>query len=404
VKRIILFFSIFFTFFNNSYNQKVDNKRAITKIVIDAGHGGHDSGCLGSKSKEKDVALAIALKLGNYIKKGFPEVKVIYTRSTDVFVELYNRAKIANDNKADLFISIHCNSGKPTAYGSETWVMGLNKTDANLEVSKKENSSILMEEDYQSKYDGFDPNSPEANIIFSLFQNAFLEQSITFADFVQKQLKTKVLMNDRGIKQAGFLVLYKTTMPGALIETGFLSNKKEENFLTSIKGQELIASAIYRAFKSYKIGYDSNNIINQDLVYTDNNTNSKTIDSSTTKINNNDKNDTLKNKINNPIYPKKDNNKLDNTKKEDISFKVQFCTSPTKKSISSKEFSGLDNVGMYFHSGLYKYVVGNEKTLSDAVKLQNKMQTKGYKDAFVVAFLNGERISPADAVKLLNNK
>ncbi len=397
MKRIILFFSIFLTFFNNSYNQKTDNKRSINTVIIDAGHGGNDPGCLGSKSKEKDVALSIALKLGDYIKKGFPNVKVIYTRSTDVFVELYNRAKIANDNKADLFISIHCNSGKSTAFGTETWVMGLNKTEANLEVSKKENSSILMEEDYQSKYDGFDPNSPEANIIFSLFQNAFLDQSINFAALVQKQFKTKVLMNDRGVKQAGFLVLYKTTMPGVLVETGFLSNKKEEEFLTTVKGQELIASAIYRAFKEYKISYDANAFTNKDLVYYDTNTiNNKTIDSSTIKIN---KKDSVKN-----IKPKDVTNIIDNSKKQDVLFKVQFTTSPTKKSLTSKEFKGLTDVDVYFHAGLYKYVVGNEKTLQGAVNLQKKMQTNGYKDSFVVAFLNGERISPSDAVKILNKK
>ncbi len=401
MKRIILFFSIFLTFFNISFNQKTETKRTITKVVIDAGHGGHDPGCIGSKTKEKDIALSIALKVGNYIKKGFPDVKVIYTRSTDVFVELYNRAKIANDNKADLFISIHCNSGKSTAFGAETWVMGLNKTEANMEVSKKENSSILMEEDYQSKYDGFDPNSPEANIIFSLFQNAFLEQSINLAALVQKQFKTKVLMNDRGVKQEGFLVLYKTAMPGILIETGFLSNKKEEDFLKSVKGQELIASAIYRAFKEYKIGYDANSFSNKDLIYVDTNTTSNnqiynnSIDTSTTTL---DKKDTLTK--NNKDIPNNGNN----TKKQDVIFKVQFSTSPSKKSLTSKEFSGLKDVDVYYHGGLYKYVVGNEKTLQDAVNLLKKMQTNGYKDAFVVAFLNGERISPADAVKILNKK
>jgi N-acetylmuramoyl-L-alanine amidase len=406
VKRIILLFSIFLTLFYNSYNQKTESKRIITKVVIDAGHGGDDPGCLGSKSKEKDIALSIALKVGDYIKKAFPEIKVIYTRSSDVFVELYKRAKIANDNKADLFISIHCNSSKSTTpFGAETWVMGLHKTEENLELSKKENSSILLEEDYQSKYDNFDPNSTEANIIFSLFQNAYLEQSINFAGIIQKQFKTRVGMNDRGVKQAGFLVLYKTTMPGVLIETGFLSNKKEEVFLNSIKGQEYIASAIYRAFKEYKIAYDANSFSNKDLVNQDtshNTTQNYYNFSDTTVYNNNNltKKDTLKNNNNNLVDPKINNN----TNKQDVVFKVQFYTSPSKKPVNSKEFNGLTGVDVYFHGGMYKYTVGNEKTLQAAVNLQKAMLTKGYKDAFVVAFLNGERISPADAVKILNKK
>ena len=204
------------------------------------------------KAKEKDIALTIALMVGHYIEKNYPNVSVIYTRREDKFIELFQRAEIANKNKADLFISIHCNAS-PSAnpYGVETYVMGLNKSEANLAVAKKENSSILLEDDYKRKYDGFDPNSPEAYIIFSLYQNAFLDQSLSLASKIEKQFE-KAGRFDRGVKQAGFLVLYKTTMPGMLIETGFLSNRNEEEFLLTDAGQNKIAQSIFKAFKEYK--------------------------------------------------------------------------------------------------------------------------------------------------------
>lgn len=230
----------------------------IKKIVIDAGHGGDDPGCVINGFSEKNITLSIALKLGNYIEKNLKDVEVIYTRKDDSFVELRQRAEIANSAKADLFISIHCNSNPSSApFGVETYVMGNHRSKANLEVAQKENASILLEDDYLKKYDGFDPNSTEAYIIFSLYQNAFLEQSLSLASKVQKQLRDRASRFDRGIKQAGFLVLFKTTMPSILVETGFLSNSFERTFISSVKGQEYIASAIYRAFKEYKSGVES---------------------------------------------------------------------------------------------------------------------------------------------------
>ena len=225
----------------------------IRTVVIDAGHGGHDTGCLGSSAKEKTVALAISLKLGRMIEDRFPDVKVVYTRKTDVFVELRERADIANRNHADLFICIHCNSGGKAAYGVETYVMGLHKTDDNLNVSKRENASILLEKDYKSKYDGYDPNSPESHIIFNLYQNLYMEKSLVFAAKVQAHAEEYGGRFNRGVKQAGFLVLYKTAMPSVLIETGFLTHKSEEDFLDSDKGQATMATAIFRAFKEYKV-------------------------------------------------------------------------------------------------------------------------------------------------------
>jgi len=241
------------SFDHKGKHRAVDYK--INTIVIDAGHGGHDGGCSGKHSKEKHITLKIAKQLKAYIKDAFPNLNIILTREDDVFVELYERSAIANRNNADLFISIHCNSApySSAAIGTETYVMGLHKTESNLNVAKRENSVILEESDYAKNYDGFDPNSPMAHITFSLFQNAFQEQSIVFADLVEKQFSQRAGRKSRGVKQAGFLVLYKTAMPSVLIESGFLTNQSEEDFLKSTYGQEIISSAIYRAFKEYKI-------------------------------------------------------------------------------------------------------------------------------------------------------
>ncbi len=227
-------------------------------IVIDPGHGGKDPGTTGRKAKEKEVALKIALKLGRYIEKNFPDVKVIYTRKDDRYVSLDERAEIANRNKAQLFICIHANSlpGAP-AYGTETYVMGLHKDKGNFEVAKRENSVILMDENYEQRYEGFDPKSAESYILFTLSQSAYHESSLRFAQKLEEQFKTKAGRASRGVKQAGFLVLWRTAMPSVLIETGFLSNSKEEGFLLSDDGQDLIASGIFGAFKEYKTEIES---------------------------------------------------------------------------------------------------------------------------------------------------
>ena len=229
-------------------------------IVIDPGHGGKDPGTSGKKTKEKDIALKIALKFGNYIEKNIPGVKVIYTRKDDRYVALDERAEMANRNKAQLFICIHANSlpGAP-AYGTETYVMGLHKDKGNFEVAKRENEVILMDENYQERYEGFDPKSPESYILFTLSQSAYHESSLKFAQKLEAQFKTKSGRFSRGVKQAGFLVLWRTSMPSVLIETGFLSNSKEEGFLASDEGQDKIASGIYRAFKDYKTEIESIN-------------------------------------------------------------------------------------------------------------------------------------------------
>ena len=229
-------------------------------VVIDAGHGGHDDGTHGRILKEKDLALSIALKVGNYIEKNIPGVKVIYTRKDDRYLALDERANIANKNKADLFICIHANANPNTkAYGTETFVMGLHKDEGNMAIAQRENSVILMDENYEERYEGFNPNSPESYILFSLTQSAYQESSLRFAQKVENQFKDRVGRLSRGVKQAGFVVLWRTTMPSVLIETGFLTNSTEEKFLAGEEGQELIASGIYRAFKEYKNEVESIN-------------------------------------------------------------------------------------------------------------------------------------------------
>jgi N-acetylmuramoyl-L-alanine amidase len=333
-----------------------------SKVVIDPGHGGKDPGNLGTgkyKTYEKDIVLDISLQLGKYIEANFPDVEVLYTRTNDEFVGLKERADLANKNNADLFICIHANSNKSSApFGTDTWVMGLHKSKANLDLAKRENSSILIEKDYETKYGGYDPNSPEAEIIFSMYQNAYLDQSLELAAKVQKEFSQRAKRRDRGVKQAGFLVLHQTTMPSILIETGFLTNPEEEKFLNSDKGQDYIASAIYRAFKEYKIEMEG---------------------------------------ISAPVQI------LEDTQKEvkGVFFSVQIVTSSTQIPLDSPKFMEIDNIREYLSGGWYKYVVGVEKGLTGTYKLQEEIRKKGFKSAFVVAFKNDERIPLQEAVKLL---
>ncbi|MCX6291926.1 MAG: N-acetylmuramoyl-L-alanine amidase [Bacteroidetes bacterium] len=389
----------------------------LKKVVIDAGHGGHDSGCLGKKTKEKDVALAIALKLGEYIEANFKDVKVIYTRKTDVFVELFERAAIANNAKADLFICIHCNSAcvydkrkkkdicNDEPNGVETWVMGLHKSEANLDVAKRENKVVLLEKDYKKQYDGFDPNSPEANIIFSLYQNTFLDQSLHFASNVEEETGKKG-REKRGVKQAGFLVLYKTYMPSVLIETGFLSNLEEEKYLSSEKGQDNMAHSIFNAFRNYKNSVESNTgdrnadeVPLKQMVKPGEDTAMKADrekDSIPTvqKTEPEEKMNADHEKNPGPLQPKKD----------ELIFAVQLVLSPGKLPAGDRKLKGMKDIREEKAGGTYKYSSGNFTSLNDAISYQGKMREKGFKDAFVIAFRNGARISMKEAREILLKK
>lgn len=355
----------------------------INTVVIDAGHGGHDTGALGKNSREKDITLAIALKIGRYIKENLKDVKVIYTRRTDEFIELYRRARIANENHADLFISVHCNANpSPTPFGTETYVMGLHRSGANLSVAKAENAAVLLEDDYVSNYDGFDPKSPEGNIFFSILQNAFLDNSLAFASGVENQFSNHLNLYSRGVKQAGFLVLYKTTMPGVLIETGFLSNPKDEKYLLSEEGQEHIAFSVYKAFREYKHQKEYGTAAPPDT--------------SGIAFNNTD---TAKL----PVKPKetvKPQPKKVEPADIGLHYKVQFATAPEKTPVDISQFKGINNVKMYRQDGLCKFTSGDFATLGEASAYRKIIVESGYKDAFVVVFLGEKRISLKEATQL----
>ena len=389
-QRFLILCLLYF-FVNFASAQKVNT------VVLDAGHGGHDTGALGKNSREKDITLAVVLKLRDYIRDNMKDVKVILTRDDDTFVELYRRAKIANEHNADLFISVHCNSTKsPYAFGVETFVMGLHKSQANLAVAKAENAAILLEDDYVEKYDGFDPNSPEGNIFFSMMQNAFLDKSLSFAGKVQHQLVDNLHMLNRGVKQAGFLVLYKTAMPGVLIETGFLSNLKDETFLLSEKGQEQMAQAIFKALRDYKnqVENRSPEQIKSDTLITARRT--KEIS----------KNNTSQNPVPD-VAVKATKSDAVVTKTVDpnmVSFRVQFALYTEAKPVDSRIFSGVDDVKMYFHGGSYKYTSGDFNTMEAALQRRKELAAKGYKDAFIVAFKGNDRITNDEAKRLTEKK
>jgi N-acetylmuramoyl-L-alanine amidase len=373
---ILLLFTSFFLLPESKADSKIRKGDGLKTVVIDAGHGGHDSGCHGAAAFEKHVALSISLKLGKLIEQYFPDVKVIYTRKTDVFVELYRRAQIANENKADLFICIHCNSGPKTAYGTETFVMGLHKSDDNLNVAKRENAVILQEDNYQRQYDGFDPNSAEANIIFSLYQNAFLDQSLYFAGSVQEELTGFAKRHNRGVKQAGFLVLFKTTMPSVLIETGFLTNGEEEKYLKSDAGQDQIAEGILRAFRNYKSWIDGASIKRD-----------KSSDENLTKP------------ADTPLVSTKEviEVKQEHIDLSGIVYRVQIFSSTVKYKKSNPKFKNRSDIWMYSTEGIWKYTAGTFDKLEEALNLQSQLKADGFSDAFVVAFKNGERISVKEA-------
>ncbi len=260
VKNIVLTTCLTLIFLLTAFTVADKRDLIVNKVVIDAGHGGKDTGTIGQRFREKDIALKIALELGKIIKENLKDVKVIYTRSSDKFIELEQRAQIANKNGADVFISIHCNSlpkntpqnRKDRIYGTETYIMGMHTSDANFEVAKRENAVILMEEDNKEVYEGFDPTSPESYILFSLYQSAYLENSLRLAEKIEQQFKERVKRKSRGVKQAGFWVLYRTSMPSVLVEAGYLSNRNEEKYLSDPYGQTLIASGLFRAFRDYK--------------------------------------------------------------------------------------------------------------------------------------------------------
>jgi len=335
----------------NVVSQNKKGKQSFT-VVIDPGHGGKDSGALGSFTQEKDIVLRLALKLGGLISEGLPHIKVIYTRDTDVFIPLDQRSKIANENKANLFISLHANSSKNIkAHGTETFVMGLHKTQENLEVAQKENAVIALEQDYSERYEGYDPSSAESFIIFSLMQNAYLDQSLQFANLVQNEFTHNVKRNNRGVKQAGFLVLWNTSMPCVLVEIGFISNREEETYINSSKGIDQLASAIYRAVDTY---FEELSIKLDKL--SESQDGSQTIDNTIVQL------------------PQKG-----------IVFSVQLTASKATPDLGKKEFVELGKVYYLWLDGFNKYYHGTFSTYAEAKNAIENCKTY-FPGAFITAF------------------
>jgi N-acetylmuramoyl-L-alanine amidase len=366
----------------SGFTQRKNDKSSIKTICIDAGHGGKDPGCHGSSANEKTVCLQIALQLGAKIKDTYPYINVIYTRDTDVFVELDDRAKIANRNNADLFICIHANSASPAAYGTETFVLGLHRAESQQKIADRENSTIFLEDDKGAKYKDFDM-SPDAIIARQLQLSIFLDHSINFASKLQTEFKQIGRFN-RGVKQAGFLVLYKTTMPSVLIETGFLTNPSDEVFLKSPDTQNKLANAMFEALKKYKAELEGVDLLKNDNKQTQPNPSINT-----------DENKDPKGIISDPI---------NTTKKSVIIFKVQLETSDKKVSLNSQKYAGI-KVEEEKEGTTYKYVTGNfEEEFTAANTLKNEMRKKGFSNAFVYATENGIRIPLEDGISKIKKR
>jgi N-acetylmuramoyl-L-alanine amidase len=333
----------------------------IKKVVIDAGHGGHDSGCEGDAGVEKRNTLAIALKLGEKIKDNFPNIEIIYTRDRDEFIELHRRADIANKAKADLFISIHCNSTDESlgANGTETYVLGMHKKEENFSVARRENGAILLENDYEKQYDGFDPNSNEAYIMFSLFQNAYLDKSILFAKMVEESFKNNAGRRSLGVKQAGFIVIKETTMPSVLIETGFLNHRTEGPFLSSTDGQETIAESIMLAFSKYKKAVETKEDEQVEIAKAT------------------------------PQRLWKPQNTLNS---EGVVFKIQLATSSRDQS-QNREWQVVEGLEVVKENNVYKYFKTGFGDYGETATALKQVKATGYRDAFIVVFKNGKRVS-----------
>lgn len=366
-------------------------------VVLDAGHGGTDPGNLGTgryKTTEKNVALDVTLKVGQYINENYPDVKVVYTRKGDTFPTLARRVEIANTAEADLFISIHCNAAEnKTALGVETFVMGLHKSEESLANAMKENASIFLEKDHEKNYDGFDPKNPDTYIIMSMRENLFLDQSIQLAKGVQDQFRTRVGRKDRGVKQAGFYVISYTNMPSILVELGFLSHSEEEDFLNSDDGKTYLASAIYRAFKDFKEKADGGK--------SDTSTEEKPATNPEPVV---EVNPTPK--VETPVVaPKSEtiNGLIWKEVPSGVKYQVQIVTSPKKLAQKAPEFKGLERVDEYKQNGVYKYLAGASPGYKEAKQNLEKLKELGFKDAFIVAFQNGERIDLSKAIALTSN-
>jgi len=397
----LLFLPVLFLCLSISLSAGSKEKR--WTVVIDAGHGGRDPGAVGATSFEKNITLAIALKTGQYIEENLTNINVIYTRKTDIFIDIRERAEIANRNNADLFISIHANWGKlKSIEGTETFIMGLAKDEQNLAVAMKENEVILLENDYSAKYEGFDPKSPESYIMFTLMQNVFQEQSTILASKIQAQYKQRLSRVDRGVKQAGFWVLFMTTMPSVLTEIGFITNPTEEKYLNSKQGQDYLSSALYRACRDYFSEIESKSI-----VLTENNRYvaqdlSASKGANTSKTGQPPPNTSQPSSKSEQPVVKKETNKINSATPadEELIFSVQLSVSAAKIPLNASNFKGLKEINESRIHDSYIYTSGSFPDYSSALRHRKKVETI-YPDAFVIAFKGNKILPLQQAIELL---
>lgn len=368
-------------------------------LVIDPGHGGKDPGAIGRFSREKNINLSVAKAFGELVEKNCPDVKVVYTRKTDVFIPLARRAEIANDAKADLFVSIHTNAlpGRAISRGAETYTLGMARADENLEVAKRENSVILVEDDYQERYEGFDPKSAESYIIFELMQDQYMAQSVDFAKMVQKEFRTTGGRPDKGVHQAGFLVLRETSMPSVLIELGYISTHDEETFLNSQNGIRKMSQSIYNAFLAYKKEQTKGK--KNATGSTDNRTAAADTQPTESAADDTPASDISLLTQSHDDAPQADAPQQEEAKADDSRpvFKVQLLASTRQIPAGSARFKTLSPVDSYKEGNYYKYTYGATTDYREAVKIRNKVKEQ-FEGAFIVAFKNGQKMELQKAI------
>ena len=364
-------------------------------VVLDAGHGGHDPGNIGNGYLEKEIALAIVLKVGEELKK-HPDIKVVYTRDDDTFVDLFERGQIANQANADIFVSVHCDSHNSDAYGAGTFVLGLHANRQNFEVAKKENSVIYLEDGYEQRYAEYDINSPESIIGLTIMQEEFLEQSILLGKKLQDNFTKKLNRKDRKVKQAGFIVLHQTFMPSVLVESGFLTNKNEGSYLNSKKGQGEMGKAIADAILAYKneigLGFETT--------------------AGTTKIEDAEVAVNVPEVTKPDETPQKEEPVITTPPKEEtkpvsitssnpsgVVFKVQLMASGKSIPLKGENFNGLDQLSKEPYKNLFRYLYGNASTMEEAKQLKANADAKGYTTSYIVAYKNGNRVPLSQAIK-----
>ncbi|WP_425236702.1 N-acetylmuramoyl-L-alanine amidase family protein [Ulvibacterium sp.] len=444
---IIFFLSVLVLSAFNKNNTELTNNDPFV-VVLDAGHGGHDPGNLGNGYLEKNIALKIVLKVGEMLES-YPEIKVVYTRKDDTFVDLFVRGEIANKANADLFVSVHCDSHSSDAHGAGTFVLGLHANKQNFEIAKKENSVIYLEDNYETRYADYDINSPESIIGLTIMQEEFLDQSIMLAKIMQDKFSEKLKRNDRKVKQAGFIVLHQTFMPSVLVETGFLTNRSEGAYLNSQKGQTEMGTAIAEAILKYKNGVQANTaavpiqstpevplptkdetLNSEKTVQTETEEpNKKPLDSSVNEVEkvtkaekvDNSSSGTLENApkgidIVKKETPKQNSDPIKNQEtaapskdKEaspkpsaNIVFKIQLLASSKDLSPTSSNFKGLSRISKEPYNNLFRYFYGSTSSYREAGMLKRNADLKGYTTSFIVAYKDGKRISIPEALKYVS--